>query len=411
MARFVFVTWDGGGNQSPMIGLAEALHGRGHEIQFAGYETQRTRFERRGFAFRLLPRSSASLAASTGDPLAAWGRHVAASPEHEHDLAAITDRFECDVLLIDCLMFGALAAAEQGALPAISFNHMAAGTLLEGGWFDDMLLRPINEVRSGLGCPTVTDVWEAWERIPTLCTSIRELDPRSGAAPETFTYVGPIREQPAATSWRSPWNSGDSRPLVLVSFSTFHGFDQRSRLNRTIEGFADRPYRVLITGLPTPLAAMGGQDHMTSTGYIPHEVVLPSTSVIVTHAGHGVVTASLAHGVPLVCLPNVPSDQPGLAAQLERLGAARMLDGDLATPDNIATAVNDVLTNPSYTQAARRLSRAIADASGVSGAVRVLERAAAERRQRDPFSQKRSEAVAPLRYSVNSRVSVRRRIS
>lgn len=40
MSRFLFLTWDGGGNQSPAIGIAQELRGRGHEVVFAGYASQ-----------------------------------------------------------------------------------------------------------------------------------------------------------------------------------------------------------------------------------------------------------------------------------------------------------------------------------------------------------------------------------
>ena len=48
MTRFAFVTWDGGGNTPPAVGIAQELKQRGHEVVFAGYETQRNRFEARG---------------------------------------------------------------------------------------------------------------------------------------------------------------------------------------------------------------------------------------------------------------------------------------------------------------------------------------------------------------------------
>ena len=45
--------------------------------------------------------------------------------------------------------------------------------------------------------------------------------------------------------------------------------------------------------------------------HVPHGEVPPGAAATVTHGGHGTVAASLAHGVPLVCLP-VPriADQP-----------------------------------------------------------------------------------------------------
>jgi hypothetical protein len=83
--------------------------------------------------------------------------------------------------------------------------------------------------------------------------------------------------------------------------------------------------------------------------------------------------ASLAHGVPLVSLPNLAADQPALAARVAALGAGRVLDGESASPDDIADAAATVLADPSYVAAARRLAKAVAAASGPAGTASRIE--------------------------------------
>jgi len=100
--------------------------------------------------------------------------------------------------------------------------------------------------------------------------------------------------------------------------------------------------------------------------------VLPSAAVTVTHCGHGTVTASLAHGVPIVGLPNPVADQPFLAGRVQQLGAGLALDGE-ARPEAIAAAVQEVLGHPSYKEAACRLADAIRAAPGPAGAAVELE--------------------------------------
>ncbi len=51
MSTFVFVTWNGGGNVTPALGIARSLAGRGHTVAFLGEETQRRRIEAAGLAF------------------------------------------------------------------------------------------------------------------------------------------------------------------------------------------------------------------------------------------------------------------------------------------------------------------------------------------------------------------------
>jgi len=48
---FLFVTWDGGGNLPPALGLARELARRGHGVTFLGHAQQRSRIEAAGFPF------------------------------------------------------------------------------------------------------------------------------------------------------------------------------------------------------------------------------------------------------------------------------------------------------------------------------------------------------------------------
>lgn len=130
------------------------------------------------------------------------------------------------------------------------------------------------------------------------------------------------------------------------------------------------------TGIPAPDAPakrfrgtvfhgdLAVQDNAVVLQHVPHHDVLPHVSVMVSHAGHGSVLTALAHGVPLVCLPNPVADQPGIAARVEALGAGRALDGDNASADEIGAAVRQVLDNSSYAAAARHLATVISNTDG-----------------------------------------------
>ena len=58
MARVLFLTWDGAGNQPPAVGLAAALKRQGHTVTFAGNEHQTAYFAERGFDFVLVRRAA-----------------------------------------------------------------------------------------------------------------------------------------------------------------------------------------------------------------------------------------------------------------------------------------------------------------------------------------------------------------
>jgi len=51
MSRFLFVTWNGGGNLSPALGIARELLRREHAVRFLGAESQRARILAAGCSF------------------------------------------------------------------------------------------------------------------------------------------------------------------------------------------------------------------------------------------------------------------------------------------------------------------------------------------------------------------------
>ncbi|MDQ3733701.1 MAG: glycosyltransferase [Actinomycetota bacterium] len=385
--RLLVISWNGGGNVPPAFGIADELRRRGHQVVFAGqeleepagtaplttYDTLERRCIQRGFDFLPLERSAARWRAEPPS-----GRRIAtammACAEHLLDVEEVTSGGPWDAVLVDCLMFGALAALQDAALPLVVLVHSAPGLLMApGGSFEALLLAEVNQVRAMARLAALTRLWDAWAAFPTLCTTIAPLDPLAAQAPSSFDYIGPVFERTAPSSWRSPWRSEDSRPLVLVSFTTNPAWDQTSRIQRTLAALATRPYRILVTASLADLSALDVPDNAVVVRHVPHGEVLPHVSVTVTHAGHGTVATCLANGVPVVSLPNPAADQPPLAAQVQRLGAGRALDGEAATPADIGLAVEEILSDPSYATVAAQLRDAIAATDAASTAATRLE--------------------------------------
>lgn len=375
MPRFLFLTWNGAGNQPPAVAIAQALKRRGHKITFAGYANQRSYFTERGLCFVLLGRSSAAWRDAAPEHMFAVKLRAAwASLDHLFDLPRLISEELYDAVVIDCLMFGALAAAERTHVPVATLIHSAPGALMPPkGRFESQVLGSVNEVRVQAGLQRVGSLWESWARFPSLSNSIRQLDPLAAQAPAAFTYLGPIIEDLPPSGWQPPWQANDPRPLVLVSFSTGPYWDQTSRILRTLDAVRDRDCRALVTAGSIELDPAIVPDNATIVRRIPHDEILPHVAVSITHAGHGTVTASLKHGVPLLCLPNPAGDQPILAAQVQNLGCGLSLEGDTATSSEIGQAIDRLIFAPSYTANARLLADAILRSPGISTAVSRLE--------------------------------------
>lgn len=291
---------------------------------------------------------------------------VWACPDHAADLDELLADGAYTGVVADCLMFGALAALETAATPAAVLVHSAPGALVPpGGPMDALLLPAVNALRVRTGRLPLHSLQDAWTPFRTLCTSIPELDPR----PAPFTYTGPLIPAQPESGRRGLWTADDPRPLILASFSTGPAWDQASRVQRTLDALAGRPYRVLATTALTDTAGLRVPGNAAVEPWIPHAEVLPRTAAVVTHAGHGTLAAALTYGVPLVCLPNPEADQPALARRVADLGAGIALDGETASPAQIAEAVRTVVHTPSYAASATTLAIQLSQAPGPEGAV------------------------------------------
>jgi MGT family glycosyltransferase len=382
MTRFGFVTWDGGGNVPPAVGMAQELASRGHDVVFIGYEVQRKSFESKGFRFVALRRiGEFDIYGATDVPerIAGMVANVWASPDHILDVPDAVAATSADVLIVDFAMHGALAAMGRLPIPVAVLAHSSIAGLVPPpeSPIGAMRLTATNRLREQAGLPTLTRLNDAWTGYLTLVTTIPALDPAAAGADSLVQYVGPVVESFPDQHWDSPWGADDDRPMVVVSFTTTAHWDQRSRIRNTLEALAEEPVRVLVSASQsTDLAAV--PKNAVIRRFVAHALVMPFAAVTVTHAGHGTVAASLAHGVPLVALPNPAADQPFLAATIQQLGAGVALDGE-AGPTAIRTAVREIIGRPSYAFAAGSLAAAIQASAGAVGAADELERLALTR--------------------------------
>ena len=93
--------------------------------------------------------------------------------------------------------------------------------------------------------------------------------------------------------------------------------------------------------------------------FVPQDEVLPRCTAVVCHGGSGTLLASLAHGIPLVCVPRA-ADQFRNAANLARVGAGVSLTGDEVSEAGVRTALGQILETPAIRTATRGLAEEIA---------------------------------------------------
>jgi MGT family glycosyltransferase len=93
--------------------------------------------------------------------------------------------------------------------------------------------------------------------------------------------------------------------------------------------------------------------------YISQAEILPRASVVVGHGGSGSTWGALAHGCPVVCLPQA-ADQFENGAAAEAAGAGLSLLPNDQGVEEIRAALRRVLGDESFASAAARIAEEIA---------------------------------------------------
>ncbi|GAA3716563.1 glycosyltransferase [Gordonia hankookensis] len=178
--------------------------------------------------------------------------------------------------------------------------------------------------------------------------------------------AGPLLWEPTESVFERPPGTA---PLVLVAPSTAVT-GAAAMADTAIAALSDDelgfPVRVVLSALDPP-----------SSGRLPDHVVvatarqdeiLPDADLVICGGGHGMLAKALAAGVPVVTVPG-GGDQWELANRVQRQGSGRLVRP--VEVRSLASAARDVLTDPAYTDAARRAS---VSAAWVVDPVQVVRR-------------------------------------
>ena len=368
--RFLFSTNPQDGHFRPMVPLARALEAAGHDVVFATDAGWLVHVEAEGLA-----------------AIPAGGPHA--------DAAAYLAKFSDEIL--------ALPIDERR--PHL-FTHLFAefqaprkvSELIEAGrawradaivWESCDLAAPI--AAAVLGLASINHSFGAMVALASLERGAKAVAPlweEEGLEPDS--HAGAFRGlyldlSPPSFSWEQPlgislplrpvgpaaqpfdWATELNRPLVYATLGTVHN---APTLFRTlIEGLDSGVEAIVTVGRnvdPRELEPLPATVRVEQ--FVPQAQLLPVCDAVVSHGGSGTTLAALAHGLPLVLVPQ-GADQFDNAARAERAGAAIVLRPGEVTSAAVRDAVRRVLEDPTFragAEAVRTEIEAMPDADEVS---------------------------------------------
>ena len=356
MSSILFVTWDGGGNVPPALGIAAELQRRGHHVRVMGHPVQDQHVRALGLDFTAFRTARPFTAVDNSTPLDYLG--VFGDRAMGGDIVEELRRQSADLVVIDCILFGAMEAVAAAGVPYVVLEHM----------YDAYLVRKWLRGPMGIGM--------AVKRIPArqlltdavarLVACLPELDPAgSGSRPSNLHYTGPVVAGVSATP---------KAPTVLVSLSTVNFPGQARAMQNILDALGTLEVRGIATvGESIGIENLTAPPNVELRGFVPHAELLPAVSMVIGHGGHATTMVALAHDLPVLVMPMHPMlDQKMVGQSLADAGAGRLLTKK-AKPAAIASVVAELIGEGPHRAVAARLGADIRSRSGAQAGADLVE--------------------------------------
>lgn len=167
--------------------------------------------------------------------------------------------------------------------------------------------------------------------------------------PDHVHCVGPALEGTRAPI-EFPWERLDPRlPRVFFSMGTVNAERATHLYARVIEALSDAPLQLIVAA---PVDAFtDAPAHWIVQRRVPQLSLLAEVDAVFCHGGHNTTVEALSFGLPLIVAP-IRDDQPVIAEQVRAVGAGIRIHFTRSKPQVIRDAVDEVLNNPKYRDAA-----------------------------------------------------------
>jgi zeaxanthin glucosyltransferase len=179
-----------------------------------------------------------------------------------------------------------------------------------------------------------------------------------------------------------PWEKLDRSPLVYCSLGSLVTVKHLAASKRFFQVLLDAMRQrsdlqaVVVIGNYLKPENFNCPPNVILTDEAPQVALLQRARLMVGHAGSGCVRESLFYGVPMLLLPST-FDGPGNAARAVYHGVALTADFRNVSVQELGTALDKLLNDPVYAEAAARMQREFVELEHKSPSISIIERALA----------------------------------
>lgn len=396
MARITVLSIPAYGHLIPMLGVFAELVRRGHEVTVVNRPEQRELIEGTGARFAEYPPALTTAdftrVLKNGNLIAAFELLLEATPPLTDWSLDFLARERPDVVVYDCVSIWGYIARKKLGLRSVSDSPIFVYEFLRhlpgmGEFFGHarnfipafpkLAWLWMRMLRFGLtNLPLAQPMLPMRGDKDVMLTS-REVHPKSPIFDKGNWIFAGASIDPNTRHDPFDFSRLDGRPLVLVSLGTVQ-FTNDAFFKTVMDTFADYPAQfVLAAGPGSDPARLGTPpDNFIVQQTYPQLPLLERAAAFISHGGLGSVHEGLWHGVPMVGVPQHWEQLRNLLAASSR-GAAIVLDarcyGREVPGADIRVALEQVMSDPSYRENARRLGQSLRQGGGYVTVANVIE--------------------------------------
>ncbi len=379
MSKIVFFNIPAYGHTNPTIEVVRELCNKGNEVWYYSYRAVKEKIEDTGAKYiecdQYLPEFKPEDEKKVGKDFAALIEVIVDTTlKMEKTVCRDLSILQPDCIVSDSVCFWGKLFARKLKIPFISstttfaFNKYSAKLMKPGfrealrtlfGWA--RINRKMKELReNGYEVESFVSLIGNDNETNTIVYTSKEFQPLADTFSDKFVFVGPSLKEVKTDLMDK------KRPLIYISLGTVLTKNKGFYRN-CIKALGDKPFDVIMS--------IGEETEIESLGEIPSNIevknwvnqieILQRANVFISHCGMNSVNESLYFGVPLVTFPQ-HSEQGLVAKRVVDLGAGIPLRKN--DPDMINKAIQELLTNGSYKERARKIGEGFKESGGAKKA-------------------------------------------
>lgn len=387
MKKIAFFCIPAHGHTNPMLPVAAELVQRGNTVRFYSFNEFGEKIRATGAVFVACDTFLPKLTEQEEDSL----KNVSATEMTIQDIRMTLSMdgflskefasFQPDVVYTDSVCFWGKLCAWKHNIPMVvststfAFNQMSSQYMKNSPKeMADMIFglpkisKELKTLRlCGYQVKSALSLVQSGNGTDSVVYTSRKFQPYAESFSDHYAFIGP-----SVFSATLP-DKKKARPLVYISMGTVIN-DRPDFYGKCIDGLADRNMEVIIScGKYMDQRILGKlPDNIKVFSHVDQLDILSKADVFITHCGMNSVSESLYMATPMILYPQT-GEQYAVARRTAEIGAGLFLRDE--SSDGICKAVEEILSKPSYAEAASECSSDFRSCSGTAGAAKFIENA------------------------------------